>query len=470
MANLNLPEELAEHVRNYILQTDLTRTEQNEFIEFAESMPPSKQKSINALIFKKMINKSTNFGILRLAMRDHHRKKMHAIHDMDIEDPNVEKIDIDKGEREFRKLISYVVSQVKVMHVRPEEIIVMQSDIIKDEQGEYIDDKAKFYLILNGDFKVSTLKFNKQKHKKKNKDAKKAVTSKSGKGNEFKKVLGPGEYFGEVAFLFDCGRTSTIKAKLYSTLGTLNHEQTNSLLTGYPIFKNHLKNDVVRVYDDDLKLFLMHALRRVDYLANVKDEIIVQLAYMCVGDIREKGSVLHDMDEEPENQLNDELVIIFDGACELYLVMDAGTEFRLELLTAGSVINSHNMLVQRKHSVNVRFTQNTMFYYLKYSKLVQVARNYPAFAKELLKEKGMAEALKSRDQNPIDYLLGIEFYTDAHDRVLDKGTSQKVIKIMAALKNSVIYLLLKNRKDRKVKNLRKILEEFIQRKNKQKEM
>ena len=41
---------------------------------------------------------------------------------------------------------------------------------------------------------------------------------------------------------------------------------------------------------------------------------------------------------------------------------------------------------------------------------------------------------------------------------------------MSSLKNAVIYNLLKNRKDRKVKNLRKILEEFIQKKNKQKEM
>jgi len=48
--------------------------------------------------------------------------------------------------------------------------------------------------------------------------------------------------------------------------------------------------------------------------------------------------------------------------------------------------------------------------------------------------------------------------------------SQRVFKIMFALKNSVVYYLLKNRKDRKVKNLKKILEEFIQKKNKQKEM
>ena len=39
--------------------------------------------------------------------------------------------------------------------------------------------------------------------------------------------------------------------------------------------------------------------------------------------------------------------------------------------------------------------------------------------------------------------------------------SCKVFKIMFALKNSVVFYLLKNRKDRKVKNLKKILEEFI---------
>lgn len=42
--------------------------------------------------------------------------------------------------------------------------------------------------------------------------------------------------------------------------------------------------------------------------------------------------------------------------------------------------------------------------------------------------------------------------------------------ILFALKNSVVFYLLKNRKDRKVKNLKKILEEFIAKKNKQKEM
>ena len=87
-------------------------------------------------------------------------------------------------------------------------------------------------------------------------------------------MLGPGDYFGEVAFLFDCNRTSTIKAKLYSSLGALNHDKINHLMNEFPLFKTQMKNEIVRVYDDDLKLFLMHALRRVDYLSDLKDEIL----------------------------------------------------------------------------------------------------------------------------------------------------------------------------------------------------
>lgn len=39
--------------------------------------------------------------------------------------------------------------------------------------------------------------------------------------------------------------------------------------------------------------------------------------------------------------------------------------------------------------------------------------------------------------------------------------SSRMHEVMFKLKNSVVFNLLKNRKDRKVKNLRKILEEFI---------
>ena len=71
-------------------------------------MPPSKRRILSALIFKKMIYNSRHFIILRLAMRDYERRRIKA-RDLDLTDPNMEKIDLDKGEKDFKSLIFKVV-------------------------------------------------------------------------------------------------------------------------------------------------------------------------------------------------------------------------------------------------------------------------------------------------------------------------------------------------------------------------
>ena len=82
---------------------------------------------------------------------------------------------------------------------------------------------------------------------------------------------------------------------------------------------------------------------------------------------------MQDMNASFENQITDELVIIFDGGVELFMTMDASLDLSIEILPTGSVLNAHNMLADRKHSINARFTTNTSFYFLKYATLVEVA-------------------------------------------------------------------------------------------------
>jgi len=55
------------------------------------------------------------------------------------------------------------------------------------------------------------------------------------------------------------------------------------ILRDFPLFTKHLKNDIVKFYDDDLKLFLIASLRRVDYLKNAAPEVLTHLAYVMVG-------------------------------------------------------------------------------------------------------------------------------------------------------------------------------------------
>ena len=86
-----------------------------------------------------------------------------------------------------------------------------------------------------------------------------------------------------------------------------------------------------------------------------------------------------------------------------------------------------------------------------------------------MSEIGKADALKNRDERPLDYIRGAINFVDLRDNVLNPRDSRHAFKIISSFKNSVIEVLLKNRRDRKVKNLRKILEEFINQAKKKKE-
>lgn len=286
MTNLNLPERIKDQVRNYILQTHETKAQQQEYIKFSESMPPSKNQLLNALNFKKALNKSPNMIALRLGMRDQFRLRLKDIKVEDLNDPNRDIIDPNEGEKEFRRLIKKITFNLEVQHVSPEEIIIFQSEEIIDyKTNQFIDSKAFFYIILNGSFKVSNIRFNKTaKPKNKSQDGASLRVSQNTYNDLSKpqsKKLVSGDYFGEVSFLYRCRRTSTVKAKLYATVGKINHVIMTEMLRDFVDFKQHLKNEVVKIYDDDLKLFLISCLKKIDYLAEVPQEILCQIAYSC---------------------------------------------------------------------------------------------------------------------------------------------------------------------------------------------
>ena len=225
----------------------------------------------------------------------------------DLNDPNRDPPDVKKGDREFKKLIQKLVHNLTIRHVQPEEIIIMQSETIIDPDGIFDEEKAFFYIILNGSFKVATLKFN---QKKKTKDNLKMMQSRSQvemirseidtQRPKSKKLIS-GDFFGEVSFIYNCRRTCTIKARLYATLGCIDAPTTMDLLQEFPDFKSHMKHDIVNVYDDDLKLFLLETLQKVDYLQNVSKEILTNIAYVCNAEIKEKGSMLFNYDEDYED-------------------------------------------------------------------------------------------------------------------------------------------------------------------------
>ena len=97
---------------------------QEELIQFTSSMPIKMNKRIAKENFKKALSKSISFIGLRIHLRDYFRKKEEQQRSRVIIDINTRKIDSEKGEKEFNKLISTITDKLELDFVKPEQIIV----------------------------------------------------------------------------------------------------------------------------------------------------------------------------------------------------------------------------------------------------------------------------------------------------------------------------------------------------------
>jgi CRP-like cAMP-binding protein len=109
--------------------------------------------------------------------------------------------------------------------------------------------------------------------------------------NKSKKVrtLYPGDYFGEIAFLYNSKRSTSVTSTNYTTLALLSEKEVESLFEIYPFFKAELIKRTIR-YDDDLKIFLESALKTIDYLQGVPEETITKIIFSMTFASFDKGS------------------------------------------------------------------------------------------------------------------------------------------------------------------------------------
>lgn len=75
--------------------------------------------------------------------------------------------------------------------------------------------------------------------------------------NKSKKVrtLFPGDYFGEVGFIYNSRRTSSVTSTNYTTLGQISKHDIEEFFILFPFFKKEMIQKILR-YDDNLKIFL----------------------------------------------------------------------------------------------------------------------------------------------------------------------------------------------------------------------
>lgn len=103
------------------------------------------------------------------------------------------------------------------------------------------------------------------------------------------RTLYPGDYFGEIAFIYKSKRQTSVTSTNYTTLGKIPEAEVYNLFEIYPFVRQEMIKRTIR-YDDDLKIFLESALKTIDYLQGVPDETINMIIFSMTFAKFDKGS------------------------------------------------------------------------------------------------------------------------------------------------------------------------------------
>ena len=111
------------------------------------------------------------------------------------------------------------------------------------------------------------------------------------KNEQIIKELRPGEYFGEIALIYGCKRTATVKSLKYSTLAKLKKSDYQDILIEFPDLKKQLMEHIFS-YKDRVKMFIMESLKKVEYFKDIDDEALHDIIYNLKAQKYNKDDIL----------------------------------------------------------------------------------------------------------------------------------------------------------------------------------
>ena len=124
----------------------------------------------------------------------------------------------------------------------------------------------------------------------------------------------------------------------------------------------------MRTYNDDLSRILVDTLKNIDYFSGMSMEILTQLAFSMEVLKLDTDQFLYNADDSYPY-----IVIILHGCVEISTRMDKVTEFPIDYLGCGGILNAHHSLIGRQACVSVRCLKSTIFYTLNVQKLFKLS-------------------------------------------------------------------------------------------------
>jgi CRP-like cAMP-binding protein len=132
-----------------------------------------------------------------------------------------------------------------------------------------------------------------------------------------------------------------------------------ALLKNFQPFKTYLRRHALINYNDDVNIFLRKVLEQVPYLRDLqtpqKQEIMMHIAISFEPIFYEADYRIFNVDLNSEEQVKDEMVIIYSGLAKASIDLDGSNqELTFDYLGKGSIVRPYHFMSNRKHSCNLK--------------------------------------------------------------------------------------------------------------------
>ena len=244
-------------------------------------------------------------------------------------------------------LIQFITTKLNAKNHLPEDTIIRQG-----EEGDAL------YFIAKGEWKVYV-----RDHK--------GVTDPVN-------IIHPGELFGEVALIWDCKRTATVKTRNYSTLAFIIKSVFHDMCEQYSTVYKSLRVRM-RVYDDGMKRFIKNQLKTLPYASGISDDTLEEISYLVKHEYYENNKIVF-RSGDPTTK------VYFVTMGEVDIFREIGNkEFLIDTLYQGWWLGAYKVLNGDKHVFTMRAGSDTTLHYLTKDSISLLMNNYSDFNKEIIR-------------------------------------------------------------------------------------
>jgi CRP-like cAMP-binding protein len=241
------------------------------------------------------------------------------------------------------------------------------------------------------------------------------------------KYLHAGQYFGEIALVFNTVRTAKVSSVGYCNIAVLSGKHFRHLSQTYPQMVKFLKKNANK-YMDHWKIFMVKCIDRVPYFTGLNDEIRNAIMYNLEVSVYSKSDTLYE-----SGKVADKIYILVEGKVRLYATLNSAKfswlhakmynkseesiesrpavrtakyasrmtmlnkdrrenmtmcAVKLESLTIGDIMCAKQALVGATFAITCRVAEPTTFMCLPMHKLEKIAKSYPKLKACIDKAKG----------------------------------------------------------------------------------